>query len=156
RSARPGSTGGSLTFRRRRERRPEEQWPEEQWPEEQWPEEQWNVERVTGWSSRPVEPGPWQEERTMTRTPCICVALALGVAALANGLFMLAGPEAWYFAVPGVTDTGPFNQHFVRDIGLIFLFIGAAFLAGAALPGYRVVLWLTPTLWLWGHALFHF
>ena len=92
----------------------------------------------------------------MTRTLCIGVALALGVGALANGLLMLAAPEAWYFAVPGVTDTGPFNQHFVRDIGLVFLFIGAAFLAGAALPGYRVVLWLTPTLWLWGHALFHF
>ena len=92
----------------------------------------------------------------MTRMLCISVAAALGVAAEANGLFMLASPEAWYFAVPGVTTTGPFNQHFVRDIGLIFLFIGTAFLAGAALPRYRVVLWTAPTLWLWGHALFHF
>jgi uncharacterized protein YjeT (DUF2065 family) len=92
----------------------------------------------------------------MTKTFCIGIALALGVAAVANGLFMLAAPEAWYFAVPGVTTTGPFNQHFVRDIGLIFLFVGTAFLAGAALPRHRVVLWLAPTLWLWGHALFHF
>ena len=92
----------------------------------------------------------------MTKTFCIGIALALGIAALANGVFMLVAPEAWYFAVPGVTTTGPFNQHFLRDIGLIFLFLGAAFLAGAALPRYRVVLWTAPTLWLWGHALFHF
>jgi hypothetical protein len=92
----------------------------------------------------------------MTKTLCIGVALALSVAAAANGLFMLASPQAWYFAVPGVTTTGPFNQHFIRDIGLIFLFIGTAFLTGAALPRYRLVLWAAPTLWLWGHALFHF
>ena len=92
----------------------------------------------------------------MTRTICMAVAVVLGVAAEANGVFMLGAPEGWYFAVPGVTTTGPFNQHFIRDIGLIFLFIGTAFLAGVALPRYRVVLWLAPTLWLWGHALFHF
>jgi hypothetical protein len=80
----------------------------------------------------------------------------LGVAAGVNGLYMLYSPEGWYFAVPGVTTTGPFNQHFIRDIGLIFLFLGTAFLVGAARPQYRIVLWAAPTLWLWGHALFHF
>jgi hypothetical protein len=44
---------------------------------------------------------------------------------------MLASPEGWYLAVPGVTTTGPFNQHFVRDIGLIFLFVGTLYAAGA-------------------------
>lgn len=92
----------------------------------------------------------------MWKVICIGVALALGVAAEANGIFMLIAPEAWYFAVPGVTTTGPFNQHFVRDHGLIFLFIGVAFLMGAALPRWRIFLWTAPTLWLWGHALFHF
>src|SRR5688572_1516512 len=92
----------------------------------------------------------------MLKSFCLAVAAVLGVAALANGVYMLVAPEVWYFAVPGVTTTGPFNQHFLRDIGLIFLFVGAAFLTGAALPRYRVVLWLAPTLWLWGHALFHF
>ena len=92
----------------------------------------------------------------MVRTLCLGVALKLSVAAEANGIFMLVSPEAWYFAVPGVTTTGPFNQHFVRDIGLIFLFVGTAFLVGAVLPRYRIVLWAAPTLWLWGHALFHF
>lgn len=87
---------------------------------------------------------------------CIALAAGLGIAAIANGLFMLVSPEGWYFAVPGVTTTGPFNQHFVRDIGLIFLFIGTAFLIGAARPDLRVAFWAAASIWLAGHALFHF
>ena len=55
---------------------------------------------------------------------CIGAAVLMGLAAEANRLFMLVSPEHWYFSVPGVTTTGPFNQHFIRDIGLIFLFVG--------------------------------
>ena len=87
---------------------------------------------------------------------CLGLAVLLGVAAIANGIYMLASPEAWYFAVPGVTTTGPFNQHFVRDIGLIFLFLGGAFLVGAARPELRVAFWAAASIWLSGHALFHF
>jgi hypothetical protein len=92
----------------------------------------------------------------MLKQVCLGTAVLMGLAAVANGLFMLVSPEPWYFSVPGVTTTGPFNQHFIRDIGLIFLFVGTAFLLGAAKPQYRVVLWVAPTLWLGGHALFHF
>jgi hypothetical protein len=91
----------------------------------------------------------------MLKHLCIGAAILMGAAAAANGLFMLVSPEHWYFSVPGVTTTGPFNQHFIRDIGLIFLLVGTAFLVGAAKPQYRVVLWAAPTLWLGGHALFH-
>jgi hypothetical protein len=87
---------------------------------------------------------------------CLGLATLLGVALLANGVYMLVSPEAWYVAVPGVTTTGPFNQHFLRDIGLIFLFLGGAFLVGVARPDLRVVFWTAATLWLSGHALFHF
>jgi hypothetical protein len=87
---------------------------------------------------------------------CLGLAVLLGVAAIANGIYMLASPESWYFAVPGVTTTGPFNQHFVRDIGLIFLFLGGAFLVGAARPELRVGFWAAASIWLTGHALFHF
>jgi hypothetical protein len=83
-------------------------------------------------------------------------AVVLGAALQANGVFMLVAPDSWYFAVPGVTTTGPFNPHFVRDIGLIFLLIGGAFLVGAARPHLRVVLWAIPSIWLLGHVLFHF
>jgi hypothetical protein len=86
----------------------------------------------------------------------IGTAIVMGLAALANGIFMLALPENWYFAVPGVTTTGPYNQHFIRDIGLVFVFIGAAFLVGVKRPQYRIVLWAASTLWLGAHALFHY
>ena len=92
----------------------------------------------------------------MLKPILIGLAVALGVAALANGVFMLTSPEGWYFAVPGVTTTGSFNQHFIRDIGIVFLFIGAGFLTGAFQPHLRLFAWATPTIWLSGHALFHF
>ena len=38
-----------------------------------------------------------------------------------NGVVMLVMPGPWYDAVPGVTETGPFNPHFVRDIGAAYL-----------------------------------
>lgn len=82
-------------------------------------------------------------------------AAFLGVASIANGAFMLVDPANWYFAVPGVTGTGPFNQHFLRDIGMIFLLIGAAMIAGALIPNQRVALWSAAGLWLIGHAIFH-
>jgi hypothetical protein len=90
------------------------------------------------------------------KTLCLGLAVLLGIALEANGLFMLVSPDNWYLAVPGVTSTGPFNQHFLRDIGLIFVLMGGAFLVGAARPQFRVLLWAAPTIWLSGHALFHF
>ncbi len=44
-----------------------------------------------------------------------------------NGLVMLFVGRWWYGAVPGVTETGPFNPHFVKDIGAAYLVAGAAF-----------------------------
>lgn len=92
----------------------------------------------------------------MLKRTCLITASVIGLGALANGAFMLISPADWYFAVPGVTTTGPFNQHFIRDIGIVFLFLGVAFLVGAARQSQRVVLWGGATLWLACHALFHF
>jgi hypothetical protein len=72
-----------------------------------------------------------------------------------NGLFMLVVPGTWYEGLPGVTDTGPFNQHFIRDIGIINLFLAVAFVVGLMRPELRVVLWAAATLWLSAHAFFH-
>ena len=79
-----------------------------------------------------------------------------GVFLSANGLFMLINPLAWYELVPGVTDTGFFNQHFIRDIGMIQLFLGVAFAIGMVVPERRIGLWAAATAWLSAHALFHF
>ena len=91
----------------------------------------------------------------MLRSSALALAAVLGILAIGNGVFMLVSPDAWYFAVPGVPDTGPFNQHFLRDIGLIFLLLGGAFLTGVVRPELRVMLWGGSSLWLAGHALFH-
>jgi hypothetical protein len=72
-----------------------------------------------------------------------------------NGLFMLVAPQVWYDFVPGVTDTGFYNQHFIRDIGIIQLFLGLAFGIGMFRPERRIGLWAAATLWLIAHAVFH-
>ncbi len=72
-----------------------------------------------------------------------------------NGLFMLVAPTTWYYFVPGVTDTGFFNQHFIRDIGIIQMVLGAAFGIGMIRPARRLELWGAATLWLIAHAVFH-
>ncbi|MDI7861595.1 hypothetical protein MRS76_06465 [Rhizobiaceae bacterium n13] len=70
-------------------------------------------------------------------------------------LHMLYDPEGWYYLVPGVTDTGMFNQHFIRDIGIIQGFIALAFAIGLWKPSRRLELWAGATLWLIAHATFH-
>ena len=83
------------------------------------------------------------------------LAIVLGIAMLANGTYMTITPESWYWMVPGVADRGPFNQHFVRDIGINYMLIGGAYVLGAIYVKHRFVLWLAPTAWLLGHGLFH-
>ncbi len=73
-----------------------------------------------------------------------------------NGIFMLVAPLTWYDLVPGVTDTGFYNQHFIRDIGIVQLFLGVAFAIGFVRPERRIGLWAAATAWLIAHALFHF
>ena len=52
----------------------------------------------------------------------------------ANGLAMLFAGLWWYGKAPGVTATGPYNPHFVRDIGAAYLVCGAAHAAFALRP----------------------
>lgn len=54
------------------------------------------------------------------------VYAVLAVNAVGNGLWMLAAPAHWFATVPGAADTGPLNQHLVRDFGNCFLLVGAA------------------------------
>ena len=71
----------------------------------------------------------------MRRALSILLALVMGL----NGLAMLFAGRWWYGAVPGVTETGPFNPHFAKDIGAAYLVAGAAFgwLAVRASPAAR-------------------
>jgi hypothetical protein len=52
----------------------------------------------------------------------------------ANGLVMLFDGPWWYGVVPGVPATGPFNPHFVKDIGAAYLVVAASLAAFALWP----------------------
>jgi hypothetical protein len=84
-------------------------------------------------------------------------SLAGGLGALlgANGLAMLLFPLAWYGAVPGVTSTGPFNAHFVADIGAAYLVTAAALAWFAAEPVAAWSALATGALFLDAHAAIH-
>ena len=54
------------------------------------------------------------------------VAGLLALILAANGLAMLFAGHTWYDTLPGATMTGPFNPHFVKDIGVAYLVCAAA------------------------------
>ncbi len=85
----------------------------------------------------------------------VTVALLLGFVMVVNATWQLAAPESWYWAIPGVPDRGPFNQHFVRDLGIIYALSGIGLILGALRPRQRLGYWWAPTVWLVGHALLH-
>lgn len=75
---------------------------------------------------------------------------------IGNALFMLVDPRGWYHIIPGVKFTGSFNQHFIRDIGIIQMFLGVAYVVGMIRTAARIELWAAATVWLIAHAFFHF
>ena len=79
--------------------------------------------------------GMSSQQSPLKRVLAAILALTMG----GNGVAMLAAGRWWYGAVPGVTRTGPFNPHFVKDIGAAYLVAGAAFawLAARATPAAR-------------------
>lgn len=90
-------------------------------------------------------------------TSTIVTVVTILVAALFgfNGAYMLSNPESWYWAIDGVPDTGPFNPHFVRDIGFMYVVTGAAMVLGWLMPDQRLGLWGTAAAWHICHACFH-
>lgn len=77
----------------------------------------------------------------------------LAAANLLNGLFMLSDPALWYSDLPaGVPDFGPYNEHFVRDIGAVFLTLAAALAWAARREQYRLPLVAMTALFYLLHA----
>lgn len=82
------------------------------------------------------------------------IAAVLGGVALVNGAVMLIDGPGWYDAAPGVADTGPYNPHFVADVGAAFFIAGLALAARA----WRARYWpagLAGAGFLAAHALIH-
>ena len=73
----------------------------------------------------------------------------------ANGAWMLVAPEPWFARVPGVPATGPFNSHFVRDVGCAYLAAALAFALAARQPEDAYRLLLVASAFLSLHALVH-
>ena len=71
-----------------------------------------------------------------------------------NGGTMLSAGPFWYASVPGASETGPYNPHFVQDIGAAFLVAGLALAARV----WRPVYWpaaVAGASFLAAHALIH-
>lgn len=82
------------------------------------------------------------------------VAAVLGAGGAANGVFMLAAPALWYDSVPGLAHTGPFNPHFVSDIGVAYLVASLALIARARRPRYWPAA-VAGAAFMCGHAVIH-
>jgi hypothetical protein len=80
----------------------------------------------------------------------------MAVTNAANAGWMLLDPAQWYTDLPAaVPDTGPFNPHFVRDIGVAFAMTALAFGWAAWEPRWRPPLVAIGTVFVAGHALVH-
>ncbi|MDO6962872.1 hypothetical protein [Rhizobium alvei] len=84
------------------------------------------------------------------------ILIALAAFNALNGTAMLLAPDLWYRLVPGASDTGPFNYHFIADIGIAFLAsaLGLGMAAVLQAPARRAAL-APAALFLGGHATLH-
>ena len=83
------------------------------------------------------------------------IAAVLGVFLAANALAMLAASQGWYAAVPGVPATGPYNAHFIKDIGAAYLVVagGLGWFAWRPAEGWAAL--VAGAAFLVLHALIH-
>jgi DNA segregation ATPase FtsK/SpoIIIE-like protein len=83
----------------------------------------------------------------------LVLLVVLGIGSALNGTWMLLDAAGWFARV--AADVAPFNVHFVRDVGAGYLATGAALLAAALRPAWRVPLVATATIFHGLHALGH-
>jgi hypothetical protein len=78
------------------------------------------------------------------------------IATFANGVWMLLLPHSWYTEFPAdIPHTGPFNSHFVRDLGVAFIVVGLAFGWSALHLERSRPVHVALTIFLVGHASIH-
>ena len=87
----------------------------------------------------------------MKRIAAAILAIVLG----ANGVVMLAAGRWWYGVVPGVVQSGPFNPHFVMDIGAIYLVVAGSLAWWCARPAAAWGAAVASAAFLVLHALIH-
>ena len=79
-----------------------------------------------------------------------------GFLSLISGVWMLFFPFSWYSDFPAaIPDTGPFNSHLIRDLGVAYLCIALAFVWCAGRPKGSRQIHLGLTVFFTGHAIIH-
>jgi hypothetical protein len=82
--------------------------------------------------------------------------LLAGIFSFLNGGWMLVSPLSWYEKFPaGIPHTGPFNAHFIRDLGVVYLIVALTFLWAARNVRRSQAAHLALSLFFIGHALIH-
>ncbi|CAF3503246.1 unnamed protein product [Adineta steineri] len=106
--------------------------------------------RISGQAYKPLA----SNSKVYDRWTIICIIIAsIGIL---HGFWMLIAPEHWYHNLPaGVPEFGPFNVHFVRDLGCISFLLGAGTLIAGFYPIYRLPLFTMNTAFYILHMLVH-
>lgn len=79
--------------------------------------------------------------------------LVLGSLTLLTGPAISFAPTLFYEMTPGVSMMGPFNLHFIRDVGIAFFVSGGAIVFGV-MQGNRALA-IAGASWPFLHAVFH-
>ncbi len=83
------------------------------------------------------------------RLVLIVIAISYGL----NGLWMLVDPKLWYDTIPGISMLGPYNTHFLRDVGLVYGVCAGGFVWGLRTGASPAL--LLAAAWPALHALYH-
>lgn len=79
--------------------------------------------------------------------------IIVGLLWVATGLSIFADPHGFYDRTPGLAMMGPYNVHFIRDVGLAFVAAGTSAAVGAWRRNRSLA--FAGTVWPFLHALFH-
>lgn len=80
----------------------------------------------------------------------------LAAASIANSIWMISIPLAWYQRVPAaVPDFGPYNEHLVRDVGCAYGAIGVALAVSVWNASLRLPFAIVGAAFYVLHALMH-
>jgi len=91
--------------------------------------------------------------RALQTGPKFAVPATIFIAWLLAGAAIFALPELFYELTAGVSLFGPFNAHFIRDVGLVYLAGGLTGLYG--LRSGSAQLWIAAAIWACLHGVFH-
>jgi hypothetical protein len=99
--------------------------------------------------------------RTSTRPSTIydrltVACLIIALINIVNALWMIIAPKHWYYNLPaGVPEYGPYNVHFIRDLGSTFLFLGVGLIFAAFYYSFRLPLFTMNTAFYILHMFVH-